>query len=114
MAIQMFLIHPRDADDDHARESIAEFIVQRGGFVLMATSAGSLITAFDEIHLSSVKALSIVEFAGGVTLDPAAPGAAVLQRLFAENVAAQLAGRPSNSFPPGYRPLRWHNKPDEK
>ena len=113
MAVQMFLIHPKDNDDDHARETIAEFIAQRGGFILMATSFGSLIAAFGDMYLESVKAHHMVEFAGGVTLNPGAPGAAVLQRLFAENVAAQLAGRTAAEkqpdVGPGYRPIRWHN-----
>ncbi len=130
MAVQMYLIHPKHNDDDAARERIAEFIARRGGFVLMATSHGSLITAFDDGHIDAVRANELVEFASGVTLNPDAPGAAALQRVFAENVAAQLAergltpGRPSTSgspsaasahaYPPGYRPMRWPARPDEK
>lgn len=123
MAVQMFLIHPKDNESDDVREQIAEFIAQRGGFILMATSYGSLVTAFDEQYLDSVKAHYLVEFAGGVTLNPNAPGAAALQQMFAENVAAQLVERgivpavppaaghsapaAPGVFPPGYRPLRW-------
>jgi hypothetical protein len=122
MAVQIFLVHPKANDDDDVRERIAEFVAQRGGFILMATSYGSLLTAFDDQYLDTVKAHHLVEFAGGVTLNPNAPGAAALQRLFAENVAAQLVDRgmvqpglpalaqPSplpDAFPLGYRPLRW-------
>ena len=39
----------------------------------MATSYGSLIVAFDDDHLSVVKAHNQVEFVGGVTLDPNGP-----------------------------------------
>ena len=60
----------------------------------MATSYGSLIVAFDEEHLPAVRAHSQVEFVGGVTLDPNGPKAEVLTRIFAENVALQLASRP--------------------
>ena len=130
MAVQMYLIHPKHNDDDAARERIAEFIARRGGFVLMATSHGSLITAFDDGHIDAVRAHELVEFASGVTLNPDAPGAAALQRVFAENVAAQLAERgatpvrpgtsghpssvPAQGFPPGYRPMRRPARPDEK
>jgi len=129
MSVQMYLIHPRDHEDDRAREQIAEFVAGRGGFILMATSFGSLIAAFDEAYLNVVKAHHLVEFAGGVTLEPNAPGAAALQRMFAENVALQLASRgmvglgtgspnPSDSsrsgaFPPGYKPLRWPQRGEE-
>jgi hypothetical protein len=93
MPVQMFVVHPRDGDDDEARGEIAAFIAQRQGFILMATSYGSLIAAFDDVHLDSLKRHPLVDFVGGVTLDPAAPGAAALQRMFAENVAAQLVER---------------------
>jgi hypothetical protein len=119
MGIQMFLVHPKDTEDDDARDQIAQFIAQRGGFVLMATSHGSIIAAFEEGHLEALKASAFVEFASGVTFDPGAPGARALQQVFAQNIAAQLrdrgvapqppdaAGDRSQSFPPGYRPLRW-------
>jgi hypothetical protein len=122
MAIQLYLVQPVGTRDDATREAIAEFIAARGGFVLMATSYGSLIVAFDEDHLSSVKAHSLVEFVGGVTLDPNGPKSEALMRIFAENVALQLASRPSvavsplppafskanaPSVPPGSAPQRW-------
>jgi hypothetical protein len=128
MGIQMFLVHPKDNEDDGTRESIAAFIAQRGGFILMATSHGSLIAAFDDMHLEAVKGHYLVEFAGGVTLNPNAPGTVALQRLFAQNVAVQLAERgmvgsspasadkaasASGSFPPGYRPMRWPTHTEE-
>ncbi len=124
MGTQMFLIHPRDPEDEQTRENIAEFIAQRGGFILMATSLGSIIAAFDEMHLESVKNYYLVEFAGGVTLNPNAPGTAALQRMFAQNVAAQLVERglvnpnpappdqEEAAFPPGYRPMRWPKSSD--
>lgn len=115
MMVQVYLVQPKDCEDDHAREAIADHIAQRGGFILMATSYGSLIAAFDDRYFESVKAHYLVDFASGVTLNPNAPGAAALRQVFAENVAAQLAerginqpGRPAvGGFPPGYRPLRW-------
>ncbi len=123
MAIQMYLIQPKDNENDGARELIAEFITGRQGFILMATSYGSLIAAFDEIHLDAIKAHYLVDFVGGVQLNPQAPGATALQRVFAENVALQLVERQqagpstrlpgaqpsseSSPYPPGYRPLRW-------
>jgi hypothetical protein len=128
MTVQMYLVQPKDREDDHAREAIAEYIAQRGGFILMATSYGSLIAAFDDQHLETIKAHYLVDFASGVTLNPNAPGAAALRQLFAENVAAQLAergmnrpGRPPGNapslpggFPPGYRPLRWPRRDVEE
>ena len=119
MAVQMFLVHPKNTEDDDACEQIAQFIAQRGGFVLMATSHGSIIAAFEEGYLEALKASVFVEFASGVTFDPGAPGASALQQVFAQNIAAQLRDRGvpprppdatadrNQSFPPGYRPLRW-------
>jgi hypothetical protein len=122
MAIQMYLVQPVGERDEPTRESIAEFISERGGYILMATSYGSLIVAFDEEHLPAVKAHSQVEFVGGVTLDPNGPKTEALTRIFAENVALQLASRPSTavsplpppfstarmpSVPSGSAPLRW-------
>lgn len=118
MAVNMYLIQPKNAADDSAREQLAAFVANLGGFILMATSAGSLLVAFDEVHLSRVKQHDLVEFAGGVSLNPQAPGAAALQHKFAENIALQLPGRanqraadpsskPAGAFPPGFVPLTW-------
>jgi hypothetical protein len=118
MAVNMYLIQPKDAADDSAREQLAAFVASLGGFILMATSAGSLLVAFDDVHLSRVKQHDLVEFAGGISLNPQAPGAAALQRKFAENIALQLSGRtnqraahplskPAGAFPPGFVPLTW-------
>lgn len=119
MGVQMFLVHPKNTEDEDAREQIAQFIAQRGGFILMATSHGSIIAAFEEGYLEALKASMFVEFASGVTFDPSAPGASALQQVFAQNIAAQLrdrgvpprppasTGDHSESLPPGYRPLRW-------
>lgn len=123
MAIQLYLVQPTGDRDEATRESIAEFIASRAGFILMATSYGSLIVAFDEEHLPAVRAHSQVEFVGGVTLDPNGPKAEVLTRIFAENVALQLASRPAvaavsplphpfatargSSVSPGSAPMRW-------
>jgi hypothetical protein len=123
MPPQMFLIHPRDRDSEDAREEIATFIAQRGGFILMATSWGSLIATFDDAYLEAVKHHARVDFAGGVSIDPSAPGAAALRQLFARNVAAQLVERGAvvdwqatnevgalpmhTPGPPGFRPLTW-------
>jgi hypothetical protein len=130
MAVQMYLVHPKSREDDATREAIAAFIVSRHGFILMATSYGSLIVAFDDQHLAAVRAHSLVEFVGGVTLNPNGPKADALRRVFAENVARQLTARqaaeaapspiPSPfspareaAFPPGYRPLYWPVQRDE-
>lgn len=122
MAIQMYLVQPTGERDDATRESIAEFIAERRGFILMATSHGSLIVAFDEDHLPAVKAHRLVEFVGGVTLDPNGPKTGSLLQIFSENVALQLASRPAavvNPLPPPFStattpstpldhaPLRW-------
>jgi|SRR5262245_2480461 len=120
MAVQIYLVHPKDNTDDEARESIAEYIAACNGYILMASSYGSLIAAFDEKYLGAIKSHGLVNFVGGVTLDPNAPGAAALRQLFAQNVALQLANRGGGApasgdsaqatedrFPPGYRPLRW-------
>ena len=129
MAVQMYLVHPRDNDDDEAREAIADFIAQRRGFILMATSYGSIIAAFDERYLDEVKGHYLVEFANGVSLNLNSPGAAALKQIFAQNIALQLVDRgisptppaqpeqrptsAAGSFPPGYRPLRWQHATNE-
>lgn len=119
MAVQMYLIQPKRPDDDLARERLADLIVGCQGFILMATSAGSLIAAFDETHVGAVQNHPETDFVGGVTLDPDKPLAAHLQRLFAENIAAQLVSRgltqpqETSPPPPGYRPLRWSRSYEE-
>jgi hypothetical protein len=122
MAVQLYLVQPVGERDEASRESIAECVAAIGGFILMATSYGSLIVAFDDDHLPTVKAHNQVEFVGGVTLDPNGPKTEALTRIFAENVALQLASRPSAaasplpspfstaqlpSVQPGSAPLRW-------
>ncbi len=122
MGIQMYLVQPRSEGDASARESIADFVALRDGFILMATSHGSLIVAFDEQHLAAIKAHPLVEFVGGVTLNPIGAQSASLQRVFAENVARQLttrlpaaqpplpppfSARTVSSDPTSYQPLRW-------
>jgi hypothetical protein len=128
MAIQLYLVQPTGERDEATRASIAEYVAGLGGFVLMATSYGSLILAFDEEHLPAVRSHSQVEFVGGVTLDPNGPKAEALTRIFAENVALQLASRPAvatSPLPPpfttanlpaaapGSTPLRWPVRTDE-
>ena len=125
MSLQLYLVQPKRNEDDDAREQIATLIAQHQGFILMATSYGSLIAAFDDSLLETVKAFRLVEFASGVTLNPNAPGAAALQQMFVQNMAAQLVERggslagphqPDRSdpaagrFPPGYRPLQWQSR----
>ena len=124
MAIQMYLVQTRETECDDERAAIAGFIAQLGGYVLMATSAGSLIVAFDDQYLNAVKTHHVVDFVGGVSLNPDGPLVEHLQRLFAQNVASQIVEQrvalPSEAdvqapggsakqpdFPPGYRPLRW-------
>ncbi len=125
MGMQMYLVQPENNNNDQDRVTIAEFIAYRQGFILMATSYGSLIMAMDDSYLDAVKAHHLVKFVGGVTFNPNGPGVAALQRMFAQNVALQLHTRKmappgtttsvsdTDSFPPGYRPLRWPKR-DEK
>lgn len=122
MAIQIYLVHPKDNTDDNARAVIADSIVSCQGFIMMASTHGSLIAAFDEQYLAAIKSHHMVDFVGGVTLDPNSPGSDALRQLFARNVAMQLAsnGAASSSgnsdqanFPPGYRPLRWPTREED-
>jgi hypothetical protein len=124
MAVQMYIVQMKNGENDSERVGIAEFIAGIHGFILMATSAGSLIVAFDDQFADAVKALPAVDFVGGVSLNPDGPLVEHLQRLFAQNVASQLAERgaqipgqdvqvpgrhaPQDQLPPGFRPLRWH------
>ena len=117
MAVQLYLVHPEDNGNAAAREAIAEHIARLNGFILMASTYGSLVVAFDEAHLSAVQSHHLVNFVGGVTLNPNAPGAAALRQLFAQNVALQLSSRgtpvgAAEAFPPGYRPLKWPVRED--
>jgi hypothetical protein len=124
VAIQMYIVQTKEAESDDERAAIAGFIAQLGGFVLMATSAGSLIVAFDDKYLNAVKGHNVVDFVGGVSFNPEGPLVELLQRRFAQNVASQIieqrgaapreadAQAPGGNekqpdFPPGYRPIRW-------
>jgi len=119
-------LHDNSHDDESARESVAELIHSCGGFILMATNAGSLIAAFDEQFVGHLAAHRAVAFTSGVSLNPNGKAGEKLRALFAHNVAVQLAARdidPSGgvvaatpasvsaeSLPPGYRPLRWRER----
>jgi hypothetical protein len=107
----MYLVQPKERNDEAARVEIAEYIAYHQGFILMATSYGSLLVAIEEQYLDMVKRHHQVEFVGGVSFNPDGPAAAQLQQLFAQNVALQLQSRQSGAtgspFPPGYRPLNW-------
>jgi len=109
MAMQMYLVHPRGEGGE--QDSLAEFVALRHGFILMATSAGSLIVALDEVHFETLRRHPNAAFAGGVTFNPQGEAAAKLQKLMAHNVAQQLAARgqkaAETAWPPGYRPLQW-------
>jgi hypothetical protein len=123
MAIQMYIVQVKNGESDSDRVAIAEYIAGIQGFVLMATSAGSLIAAFDDRFADAVRSHPTVELIGGVSFNPDGPLVEHFQRLFAQNVASQLVERgaqvpgqdaqaPGRSalqdqFPPGYRPLRW-------
>ncbi len=120
MAVQTYLIQlktQREGDAD-ARDALADTIAGIGGFILMATSAGSIIAAFDDAYIARVSADPAVALCSGVTLNPRGAAAEKLKHLFARNVAAQLAARGASapraaeepSFPPGYRPLRWQQR----
>jgi hypothetical protein len=119
MAVQMYLVQPRNSGDERMREAIAEFIAWHSGFILMATSYGSIIAALDEVYVDKLKSHPEVDFVGGVTLNPEGRAAAELQQLFAHNVALQLAARatpqpepapaadpPTSAYRTGHRPLR--------
>jgi hypothetical protein len=112
MAHQIYLVQLRDeACDDAAREDIAELIHRIGGFILMATGSQALIAAFDEQWLGALNRHKAVALCGGLHLDPNGAAAAKLRRLFAANVAAQLATRSPSEAPgsgPRHRALVWH------
>jgi hypothetical protein len=121
MAIQVFLVHLEEQaqQDDDARAELAELTHRVGGFILMATNAGSLIAAFDEQWVPLFNRHRAVAFCGGVMLDPKGAAVKKLQQMFAANVAAQLAGRQAQAAPQAsggamHRPLRWHAQTDPR
>jgi hypothetical protein len=117
MTTQLHFVQLKDRADEQARETVADFVAVRDGFVCMATSEGSLIVAIDDGHVDALRAHPLVEFASGVSLNPEGTAAAQLQRLFARNIASQLVARgwvpgtpdqeQPSPFPPGFRPLQW-------
>lgn len=123
MAVRMYLVHLVESAeaDDLERMALADAIHAVGGFVLMATSGGSLIAAFDETWQTRIERHRAVKFCGGIQLDPNGEAADRLRKLFAHNVAQQLAGRTSGHeperraglYPAGYRPLDWRARSAE-
>ena len=59
MAVQMYLIHPKNTEDEAARENLGEFVFRRGGYILMATSHGSLIVAMDALRCEIERVIAI-------------------------------------------------------
>ncbi len=120
MSHQIFLISLRAAfhDDEAVREELAETVHRHGGFILMAAGTGGLIAAFDDQWAPFFQQHKAVETCGGISLDPNGRAADKLRRLFAANVAAQLASceptaapdSPAQEAPttPRHRPLTWH------
>lgn len=116
MAHQIFLLQlqPAAAHDDAQREDIARTVLQAGGFVLMAAGDEALIAALDERWLPLLRRHPGVALCGGLQLDPQGAAAEKLRRLFAANVAAQLAGGGAPTAEPDrprHRPLVWHRPP---
>jgi hypothetical protein len=93
MAMQMYLVRPKDGAPEDTNEQIAAFVAQRGGYVLMATAAGSLILGMDDGHADALKAHFLVGFMGPVSFNPEGRATAQLQRIFATNVARQMLAR---------------------
>lgn len=123
MAHQIFLISLRAAfhNDEAVREELAETVHRYGGFILMAVGAGGLVAAFDDQWAPSFQQHKAVETCGGISLNPHGRAADKLRRLFAANVAAQLASCEPTAAPvpsvapaqdnpttPRHRPLTWH------
>lgn len=117
MSHQIFLLslHAASQEDDSVREELADAIHRCGGFILMATGTGALITAFDEQWAGRFRRHPAVEHCGALNLDPHKRAADKLRQLFAANVAAQLASRdpvaaptPDTRTAPRHRPLTWH------
>lgn len=117
MAVQIYLLHLHDAHQgEDGRAAVADHVNQVGGFVLMATSAGSVVAAFDEQWVPALKRHQAVASCGAVTINPHGAAADRLRAMFAANVAAQLrdrgpatTARPATAAgPAGYRPLQWH------
>jgi hypothetical protein len=115
MSHQIYLLALRGdvQDDDDVRDDMARLVHRVGGFVLMATGSGALITAFDEQWAPLFHRHAAIQACGALRLDPQGAAASKLRHLFAVNVAAQLAARadPDAGMPASgatHRPLVWH------
>ena len=93
MTTQMYFVRPKSSAPSDANEQIAGFVVQRQGFIMMATGSGALLIAMDDSFLDALKTHSMVDFAGPISFNPHNQAGASLQRLFANNIARQLASR---------------------
>ncbi len=91
--VEMFLVRAREGAPEDANETIAEYVSLRGGLILMATGADSLIVAMPAGGKAVLERQELVGFVGGIALDDEGKAARPLKALFAANAARQMIAR---------------------
>jgi len=89
--MEIFLVRPKVESSADSYEQVAEYVVRHGGYVLMATSGGSLFVAISKGGKETLQACPQVGFVGGVHFDGDSKEARTLKQRFALNAAKQMA-----------------------
>jgi hypothetical protein len=89
MALQMYIVTLKGGYSDESSRAVQRFIRQCGGFILMVTRNGPLVM-LDDSKVGPVDKHPLVEFIGGITLNPRGYAADRLKRVFAENLSKQI------------------------
>jgi hypothetical protein len=85
----MYFIAFRGEFNPETSRAVQQLVHERGGFILMVTRTGQVVT-LDDAQVPVVAKHSAVKSIGGVTLNPHGYAAERLQRIFAENLSRQL------------------------
>jgi hypothetical protein len=91
MALQTYLVRCQAGSDLDTIKRVVVHIRDLRGLILMTTSTGTIIAAFDDSLVERVSSHAAVILVGGVTLNPNGAAAAELHRIFAENLAQQVS-----------------------
>ena len=87
--MQMFMIALEGGYSDEKSRDVQRHVREHGGFILMSTRTGPLV-ALPESELPAVSKHPLVDFIGGVTLNPRGFAADRLAHVFTENLSRQV------------------------
>jgi hypothetical protein len=106
----MYIVTFKGGYSDEASRDVQRHVRQLGGYILMVTRQGPIVTIDDSLAPKVANHPS-VELMGGVTFNPRGVAAKQLQAIFAENLSKQITVSEAAETPPeaseGGTYVRW-------